>query len=329
MNIVIRANVSKYEGAGHFIRVLAFAKNIKKKNINIYFLSNNLHKNYAQLLKKNKFKYINIKNKKKKNFENNDIKLTIKALKKINKVPDLLILDSYILGIKWEKKIIKFTKKLMVIDDLNRQHFCHIYVSPLNIPNRNNIKKKGCKCLFGLKYLITNYTPVKKKLKNNKEVLIYMGDADRKNLTTKILKILGKKIFNKFNFKILIGNTNIKRLNIIEKIKNKNNFNYYDFQSSLKKIFNKIDLAIVGGGSIIFNLLLAKIPTIVMCQNINQYKILIKSNICHKKNILKYKNYTLNYLEDFLKNKIMQSKIYSNPIKFDLLGPQRIFKYIR
>ena len=53
----------------------------------------------------------------------------------------------------------------MVIDDLNRQHFCHIYVSPLNIPNRNNIKKKGCKCLFGLKYLITNYTPVKKKIK--------------------------------------------------------------------------------------------------------------------------------------------------------------------
>ena len=29
------------------------------------------------------------------------------------------------------KKIIKFTKKLMVIDDLDRKHFCDIYVSPL------------------------------------------------------------------------------------------------------------------------------------------------------------------------------------------------------
>lgn len=329
MNIAIRANVSKYEGSGHFMRVLVFAKSIKKKNINIYFLSNNLHKNYTQLLKKNNFKYINLRNSKAKNFEDNDIKLTIRALKKINETPDLLILDSYILGIKWEKKIIKFTKKLMVIDDLNRKHFCHIYVSPLSIPNKNNVKKKDCKCLFGLKYLITNYTPIKKKIKNNKEVLIYMGDTDRKNLTLKILKVVSKKIFKKFNFKILIGNTNTKKLNIIQRIKDKKNLNYYYFQSSLKKIFNKIDLAIVGGGSIIFDLLLAKIPTIVMCQNINQYKILIRSNICHKKNLLKYKNYTLNYLEDFLKKKMIQAKIYSNPIKFDLLGPQRIFKHIR
>ena len=39
-------------------------KSFKKKDVNIYFLSNNLHKNYTKLLSKNNLKYINLKNSK-------------------------------------------------------------------------------------------------------------------------------------------------------------------------------------------------------------------------------------------------------------------------
>jgi UDP-2,4-diacetamido-2,4,6-trideoxy-beta-L-altropyranose hydrolase len=330
MNIAIRVNASKQEGSGHFIRAFILAKSFKKKDVNIYFLSNNLHKNYTKLLSKNNLKYINLKNSKnEKKYEENDIRLTIKALKKINKPADLIILDSYMIGIKWEKKIIKFTKKLLVIDDLDRKHFCDIYVSPLKIPNNRNIKKKGCKCLFGIKYLITNCSKIKKKFNNKKEVLIYMGDADSKNLTLSILKIVSKKLFEKFNFNILIGNSNSKRLKIMKNFKNKKNITYYNFQPSLKEMLNKIDLAIVGGGSIIFNLIFAKIPTLVVCQNLSQYEILIKNKICNLKNLLSYRNYSLSYLENFLKRKMLQSKIYSHSIKFDLLGPKRILKNIK
>ena len=41
-----------------------------------------------------------------------------------------------------------------------------------------------------------------------------MGDADSKNLTLSILKIVSKKMFEKFNFNILIGNANSKRLKL-------------------------------------------------------------------------------------------------------------------
>ena len=227
------------------------------------------------------------------------------------------------------KKIIKFTKKLMVIDDLDRKHFCDIYVSPLKIPNKRNIKKKGCKCLFGIKYLITNCSKINKKNNNKKEFLIYMGDADSNNLTLSILKIVSKKMFEKFNFNILIGNANSKRLKIMKNFRHKKNITCYDFQSSLEEILNKIDLAIVGGGSIIFNLIFAKIPTLVVCQNLSQYEILIKNKICNIKNLLNYRNYSLSYLENFLKRKMLQSKIYSHSIKFDLLGPKRILKNIK
>ena len=37
-----------------------------------------------------------------------------------------------------------------------------------------------------------------------------MGDADKKSLTLKILKVITKKFYNVFNFKILIGNSNPK-----------------------------------------------------------------------------------------------------------------------
>ena len=57
MNIVFRVNASNIEGSGHFNRTFLLAKFFKKKNFNVYFLSNSLHKKYIKLLNKNNFKY--------------------------------------------------------------------------------------------------------------------------------------------------------------------------------------------------------------------------------------------------------------------------------
>ena len=47
-----------------------------------------------------------------------------------------------------------------------------------------------------------------------------MGDADSK-ISHNILKIVSKKMFEKFNFNILIGNANSKRLKIMKNFRHK------------------------------------------------------------------------------------------------------------
>ena len=43
-----------------------------------------------------------------------------------------------------------------------------------------------------------------------------MGDSDNKKLTLKILKVI-KNTFKIFNFKILVGNSNLKKYDIYKK----------------------------------------------------------------------------------------------------------------
>ena len=62
-----------------------------------------------------------------------------------------------------------------------------------------------------------------------------MGDADSKNLTLSILKIVSKKMFEKFNFNILIGNANSKRLKIMKNFRHKKILLAMTFNRLLKK----------------------------------------------------------------------------------------------
>ncbi len=155
-----------------------------------------------------------------------------------------------------------------------------------------------------------------------------MGDADKKNLTLRILKVIKKKFYNVFNFKILIGNSNLKRIEIFKNAKNIKNISFLNYQSSLSKIVNKIDTAIVSGGSTIFELTAGGVPTLSICQNIKQYQILKRNKICNPNNILKYNNFSNKILENFLKKRLLKNKIKINKINFDFLGPKRILQNI-
>jgi UDP-2,4-diacetamido-2,4,6-trideoxy-beta-L-altropyranose hydrolase len=328
MNIVIRVNVSQTEGAGHFNRVITLANEIKKKNSNVYFLCNKIQKNFINLIIKNKFKYILIKNFSSLDYELKDINYTIKAIKKIKKPINVIILDSYLLGYKWEKNLINYTDKMIVLDDLDRKHFCDLYISPLTLPTKKKILNSGCKILTGLKYLIIKNVKIKKKSSPADKILIYMGEADKNNLTLKLLKILSKKIFHKFRFQVLIGNNNINRFKLLKTIRKMKNVSHTVFQKSLSKILSKINIGIIGGGSTVFELITNKIPLLIICQNIQQYKIIKRNKICNFKYLLKFKKYSNKYLEDFLKLNLINSKITSNNNKLDFLACKRISKYI-
>ena len=92
-------------------------------------------------------------------------KSTIKILKK-NKIQKLIV-DNYKIDSKWEKKVKKYIKKLIVIDDLaNRNHYCDIIIDQNYVKNYktryDKITNKDCIKLLGPKFCINNQ--IKKNL---------------------------------------------------------------------------------------------------------------------------------------------------------------------
>ena len=184
MNVLFITNYSKKYGSGHLNRCNKLAKKIEKKNN--FFLVDKMDKNLSKLIIKNSTILFQ------KNIFNNSDKI-IKTLKELKK--PIVIIDSYLSNLSFEKKIFLYCKKLIVIDDLKKNHFCNIYINP-NLLNFNFASKiKANIKLLGPKYafvdLVRKKQLIKKRNINNiKNVLVFMGATDSRNLSIKSLSLL-------------------------------------------------------------------------------------------------------------------------------------------
>ena len=124
MKIGFRVDSSKSIGAGHLRRCLKLAEDLKYKSKDIIFITRNLEGNFNNLIDRKKFKLALIKNNKLKN----DLNETKKICKKFK--INFLIVDSYKIGINWEKEIRSSVEKLIVIDDFtSKPHYCDLIIN--------------------------------------------------------------------------------------------------------------------------------------------------------------------------------------------------------
>lgn len=274
MNLVFRVDSSSTIGIGHLARCLKLAKVLNKYKI--HFVTKKLIGNGNFLIKKKyKTHFINSNN------ENGDAKEFIKILKNQIKAPKnqtYVVMDSYNLKQKWEKKIKPFVNKLLTIDDKIRSSNADYYLNSnwYFEKNVNFLKLNHQGLLLGPIYGLVN-----KKYKNKKKtfVTIYFGSNDKYNLTTQTLKNLIR--FKVNNICVILGHnfnfhnnlkkvdTNKKNIKIIRKFKN------------LNEIFSKTKFFIGAGGSTSAERFLYKIPSLI-CPVVNNQ--LLISKFLHKKN---------------------------------------------
>lgn len=176
MNIAFRVDANQKIGGGHFQRCLNFAKIIKNKNRDIYFISRNLNKNLKRRLHNQRIELINFKSKKE--YEIFDI------LKKY-KIDDLVI-DHYSIKKNLEKKIKNKVKKLIVFDDKLIKHFGHLIINN-NFLHKNKIQKfkninsesnvfAGAEFFFNNFYTSKNFY-LKKKIEIKLEIYLFFLDC--------------------------------------------------------------------------------------------------------------------------------------------------------
>jgi len=338
MNIAIRVNASNVEGSGHFYRTLYLARTLRSNKNFIFFICDPLKKNYIKILKKEKFKFHILKKKKiNSKYSENDIFEVRTLIKKTIKVFDLLIVDSYLLGKSWELKIKKVVKKLLVIDDKIRSHACDIYLNQNVIKKNffNTILEKKCVKLIGPKYSIINPNLKKsnKKIssKKIKNVLIFMGGADTKKLTLKILKIFKLKKFSYLSLKIVVGLNNKLKTKIFKLAKSRPNTKVYYNLPNLEKLIKSSDVAVSGGGSIIWEFIYLGLPSLIICQNILQFNNLIKLTKYKAFKLFVFSIYGKKKMINFFKINLLNNNFFiKKKIKklFDGYGVYRIKKII-
>lgn len=337
MNIVFRVDTRYLSGGGHFYRCLNLAKGLKNKNT--YFIIDKTSLYFKKILTLNKFKYFELKkNKSNLLYEKNDSLKTLEILKN-NKKFDLIILDNYSLGKRWEISIKNFVKKTLVIDDLNRPHECNFFLNQ-NLPI---YKKKdyripsNCKKLLGPKYCILNpvYKKFKNKIKKRKKInniILFMGVTDSAKLTFKVLNAFLHKDLLKYNLKIVVGNNN-KDIGKIKKLSKKRKKTKVHYKlNNLAKLIQNSDLGISSGGSIVWEYLYFSLPNLILSHSKKQSP---NSIFLEKKKyslIIGNKNIHLNKLLENIKKKISifeKIKPYNNKKSLvDGRGTARIKKKI-
>ncbi|EFI69160.1 pseudaminic acid biosynthesis-associated protein PseG [Lysinibacillus fusiformis ZC1] len=286
--IVFRVDGSVEIGAGHVMRCLTLAKELKQQGYDIRFISRKAVGDMAGLvesngfivyslpyIEKNLWKYIE------ENWEE-DACATIHAFE--NAHVELLIVDHYSIDEKWESTLRPYVEKIMVIDDLaNRKHSCDILLDQNYYVDKQiryvSLIPDYCLKLLGPKYAILrnefiDYINLVKPIKDLKRLLLFMGGSDPTNETEKILQYI-LPIINehKIIVDVVVGGINSNR----ERIKNicsENKYiNYYCQIDNMAEMMVKADFCIGAGGATTWERCALGLPTATVIIAENQRKI--------------------------------------------------------
>jgi pseudaminic acid biosynthesis-associated protein PseG len=272
LKVAIRADGGSKIGMGHITRCLALAEELKCEKCDITFITKNIEAVTKKLIEE-KFKFIALP----------DLQTEeIIYMKEKTKGFDVLITDSYDINFKYLDEIKKTGIFLVTVDDLNS---LESYPSDIVINGNIYAEDLNYKATYGqTKFLLgTKYALLRKEFRNippkeikdtAENILITMGGSDPSGFTLKILEIIKDRKDLKID--VVIGASFEEKLvnEINELIKRSGNIStYHDVNAEImKELMIKADIAISAGGSTLYELAAAGVPTLVIIAADNQIR---------------------------------------------------------
>jgi len=276
MNIFIRTDASINIGTGHVMRCLTLADELRQNGADINFICREGPGNLISHIENRWYKVhrlpgeIDIET---------DRKLTNKILLNYENNPDWLIIDHYEIDISWEHPLRKYAKRLMVIDDLaSRKHDCDLLLDQ-NYGNNegryNGLVPENCIQLLGPEYALLRPQfqmargNLKKRDSGINRILVFMGGADSKNVTSKALRAIHMLGRSDIVVDVVIGNLNPYHDEIkILTSKIPNTSCHYNVENMAELIL-AADLCIGAGGTTTWERCCVGLPaiTIILAEN--------------------------------------------------------------
>jgi UDP-2,4-diacetamido-2,4,6-trideoxy-beta-L-altropyranose hydrolase len=277
MNIIIRTDASINIGTGHVIRCLTLADELRQKGTDINFICREGPGDLINYIENRGYKVYQLPSE-------IDIETDRRLIKEILSdyeiKPDWLIIDHYDIDISWEHPLRKYVKKLMVIDDLaNREHDCDLMLDQNYSQNEgryNGLVPEDCIHLLGPEYAILH--PQFRKARGGlrkrdggvNRILIFMGGADPKNVTSKVLRAIHLLDRPDIAIDVVIGNLSPYHDEIKTLASKIPNTICHHNVENMAKFMSSADLCIGAGGTTTWERCCEGLPTIAIILAENQ-----------------------------------------------------------
>lgn len=284
--VIIRADASVQIGSGHVMRCLALAGQYRAEYKEVVFICREMPGNLMGFITEQGYEMVKIPHIE--TLPNDawklDLEFTTIVLKELKRSVDLLVVDHYCLDAKWEAPLRRFTKQIMVIDDLaNRHHNCDILLDQNLYPDMESryigLVPTHCQMLLGPRYALLRpeFYEARKKLRARdgivKQILIFFGGSDPTNETAKALQTI--KMINRpdISVDVVVGINNPYKDDIQHICNKMANVTYYCQINNIADLMVKADLAIGAGGSTTWERCFLGLPTLIVVTANNQRKM--------------------------------------------------------
>lgn len=256
MNVIIMNEGNKNIGFGHVTRCISLYQAFEENNIKPLILING-DETIRYLLNGVNYKIVNWVEKLK------------ELLNKYIVNADVLIIDSYLANYELYKRVSRFIKIPVYIDDNKRIDYPKgivvngtIYAEELNYPQKKNVTY----------FLGSQYMPLRREFwdipensikENIENVMITFGGDDSVNITPTILECIVNNS-PKITKKVIIGKGFTKmNINEIKRVRDsKTSLIYYPDAKEIKNIMFESDVAISACGQTLYELARIGVPTI-------------------------------------------------------------------
>lgn len=268
MRVLIRADASTTIGAGHVIRCLALAQNLRTRGAAVRFICRPLGGNLIWLLRSKGFPVHELQIEAPKpeaqlsmdvhQCEVSDARGTLRSLH-ATEFCDWLVVDHYSLNHRWEAMLRPICKRLFVIDDLAlKAHDCDLLLNqnPLpDLPARYAGRvPPNCQVLFGPEYALLDPTfaqlrqVAKRKFDVPKTLLVSMGGADKNGATMFVLNAIQEARASHLHVEVVVGSANPDKTTIKQFCVLHGNATYHEQTDQMPKLIAQADVAIGAGG---------------------------------------------------------------------------------
>jgi UDP-2,4-diacetamido-2,4,6-trideoxy-beta-L-altropyranose hydrolase len=328
VNIFVRAYGSHLMGMGHLYRMQKLINKIKSYNetIHITFFTRKFEES-INIYKKIKYDelieidpYLSVEEEK-------------NLLKKILKenIFDVCINDQLNTNINLAKILTGSTKKSITFDDLGNGNYLFDHIINILYPSNKNLDNE----ITSFDYLIINdYSKIKKQIFFKEKVntiFINQGAADTWGAIPDIINDLNKLEGN-IIIKVLLG-PSYKHYNELSSVLkyNKKQIEIYNFTNNIIELVKDCDLAILGGGNTLFEVLSLGIPVIASTREKKELvtiERLLKNNLIYAEKKLYEKGLEKLVRDVIYDIKGRKEKFYKNRKIFDYKGLEKIVKLI-
>jgi UDP-2,4-diacetamido-2,4,6-trideoxy-beta-L-altropyranose hydrolase len=357
MKVIFRVDASNQMGIGHLMRCLTLAEALRRRGVEVGFISREHPGNLCELLQQRAIPVVVLPAPKRSHepvsrcdyatwlgvSQDEDAQQTIDALH--GETPDWLVVDHYGLDVKWEQRLRPNIKRLMVIDDLaNRHHDCELLLDQnYSIEGESRylgLVPDACKLLLGTPYALLRpeyalYRHAgKAQGKQIESILLYFGGPDPHNLTGLVLRALSSTDLSHLHVIVVIGINNLHKEILEKQARQRPRTDLHAAREHLADLMSEADLAIGACGATTWERMCLGLPAIVISISDNQRPA---AEALKKRKLITYAGHfdeiKSDQIECLVKTYILDKKTHfeaaaQNQIEVDGLGTLKVVEVL-